>query len=68
MAGRSAQLNKRGQSTLEYVLILTAIIAAIILIANTVMRRSVENSLTHAGDEMEGQVNRITFGAGMTTY
>ncbi|RJP27416.1 MAG: class III signal peptide-containing protein [Candidatus Omnitrophota bacterium] len=56
-------LSKRGQSTLEYVLILTAIIAAIILVANNFVRPRVGSSLDHVTNQMEQQANRIQFGA-----
>jgi len=62
MAGRKIQLRSRGQSTLEYVLILTAIIVAVIVAANAYMRPRVENNLNHVTTEMETQVNRIHFG------
>lgn len=51
----------KGQSTLEYVLVLTAIIAGIIFAATTFVKPRVENSLNHVTSQMEGQVNRIQF-------
>ncbi len=53
---------KRGQSTLEYVLILTAIIGAIILAATRFIKPRVEGSLDHVSQEMSNQVDRIKFG------
>jgi hypothetical protein len=55
MAGR------KGQSTLEYVLILTAIIAAIIFAATQFMKPRVQSSLDHVTDQMSNQVNKIAF-------
>jgi len=55
-------LKRKGQSTLEYVLILTAIIAAVIAIAGTVGGR-VRESADHVTGEMLDQVERIQFGA-----
>lgn len=55
-------LTKEGQSTLEYVLVLTAIIAGVIVAANTFIKPRVEKSLDHITSEMEAQVNRVRFG------
>ena len=53
---------KRGQSTLEYVLILTAIVGAIILAATRFIKPRVEGSIEHVTQEMQDQVDRIKFG------
>ncbi|MDP2905739.1 MAG: hypothetical protein Q8O22_05500 [Candidatus Omnitrophota bacterium] len=53
---------KKGQSTLEYVLILTAIIGAIIVAATTFVKPRVEESLNHVTQEMKDQVEKIQFG------
>lgn len=55
-------LKKRGQSTLEYVLVLTAIIAAVIFAASQFLRPKVQSSLEHVSDQMESQVNKIDIG------
>ena len=55
-------LKRKGQSTLEYVIILTAIVAAVILVANKFIGKNVQNSLEHAGNEMETGVKHINFG------
>jgi Flp pilus assembly pilin Flp len=52
---------KRAQSTLEYVLIFTAIIAGIIVFANTVLKQKVQGSLEHVSSEMENAVNKIKY-------
>ncbi len=52
---------KKAQSTLEYVIVFTAIVAAIIIFANTVMKQKVQDSLTTTADKMETQVNKIDF-------
>ena len=44
---------KKGQSTLEYVLIFTAIIAGIIFVANTYMKTRTEESITGVAQKME---------------
>ncbi|UCB56771.1 MAG: hypothetical protein JSV30_06155 [Candidatus Omnitrophota bacterium] len=49
------RLNKRGQSILEYVIILTAIIAGIIL-ATPEVKTKVTDLLTRAGNRMQTEV------------
>lgn len=53
---------RKGQSTLEYVLILTAVIAGIILAATQFVKPRVQGSLDHVSQEMQDQVKRIKFG------
>lgn len=53
---------KSGQSTLEYVLILTAIVGAIIITATKFVKPKVEGSVEHVSTQMEDQVKRIEFG------
>lgn len=52
---------KKAQSTLEYILVLTAIIAAIIFAVSNFVRPKVESSLGHVSQEMEDQVKKINF-------
>lgn len=52
-------LRKKAQSTLEYVIVLTAIIAVVVVFAAGVFRTKVQNSLEHAATEMQKQVNKI---------
>ncbi|HLD82481.1 MAG TPA: hypothetical protein VI976_00840 [Candidatus Omnitrophota bacterium] len=52
---------RRAQSTLEYVLVLTAIIAAIIVGAMKFVKPKVESSLEHVSSEMENAVNKIKY-------
>jgi Flp pilus assembly pilin Flp len=59
--GGDKMVNRKGQSTLEYVLILTAIIGAVVL-ASKMVGTKVQNSLEHVSNEMESQVGRIHFG------
>ena len=54
-------MNRKGQSTLEYVIILTVIIAAIIFAATRFLKPSVENSLQHATEQMQTGVEKINF-------
>lgn len=53
---------KKGQSTLEYVIIITAIVAGIIFAATKYLKPRVQNAMDHATDEMESGVERIKFG------
>ncbi len=51
---------RNGQSTLEYVIVLTAIIAGIILAAPTI-KEKVQGAFEHASSEMEEQVEKIDY-------
>ena len=53
---------QRGQSTLEYVIVLTAIIAVVITFAAVFLRSKVQNSLEHVGTQMEKGVQKIDIG------
>ncbi|MFZ2604036.1 MAG: hypothetical protein WBI28_03000 [Candidatus Omnitrophota bacterium] len=55
---------KKGQSTLEYVIIITAIVAGIIFAATTFLKPRVQNALDHATSEMESGVEKINFSGG----
>ncbi len=52
---------KKGQSTLEYVLILSAIIAAVLFAAYQFLRPRLQSGLNRATNQMEVQINRISF-------
>lgn len=56
-------LKRKGQSTLEYVIILTAIIAAIVFAAATMLKPRIESGMNHVSQEMESGMNVIHFGA-----
>ena len=51
----------RGQSTLEYVIILAAVVGAIILIATTVLKPKLQTSYGNLTDKMQSKVNEVTF-------
>jgi hypothetical protein len=53
---------RKAQSTLEYVIVFTAIIAGIIIFANTVMKNKVKGSLEDVAGKMENKVKSIDFG------
>ena len=54
-------INKKGQSTLEYIIIFTAIVGAILLAANTVLKPKVGNMIEHVTSEAENAVNHVSF-------
>lgn len=55
-------ISRKGQSTLEYVIILTAIIGAVILAATRFVGPRVQNSMDSITQKMEDQVRNINFG------
>lgn len=52
--------SKKGQSTLEYVIVLTAIVAAVIAAAS-VIKTKVTSSFEHAAGEMDEAVAKIDY-------
>ncbi|MFA5411598.1 MAG: hypothetical protein WC321_07080 [Candidatus Omnitrophota bacterium] len=54
-------MKRKGQSTLEYVIILTAIVAGIIIAANMAVQPKVRDSLTHVSGQMEKAVEKINY-------
>jgi uncharacterized protein (UPF0333 family) len=52
---------KKGQSTLEYVIVLTAIIAVVLTFAAVFLRQRVQGSLEHVANQMEQKVNEINY-------
>ena len=50
-------LSKRGQSTLEYVIVLTAIVAAILFAAAVFIKPNVNRVFKGAGDAMNAEAN-----------
>lgn len=52
---------KRGQSTLEYIIIFTVIVAAVLLAANSFIRPRVTNILDHVSGQAEKAVDHINF-------
>lgn len=53
------QREKRGQSILEYVIVLTVIVAAIILAAQNFIRPAVTATLTNASTSMTNAAGRL---------
>lgn len=58
------RLNKRGQSTLEYVIIWTAIVAAILLAANAYLRPAIEGAVESTSNKITTEVGNLTGGIG----
>jgi len=54
--------SKRGQSTLEYVIILAAVIGAIILVASTFMKPKLQKSYDTLTTKMQDKVESVNFG------
>jgi len=52
---------KRGQSTLEYIIIFTVVVAAILFAANNMIRGRMQNILNHVSDQAETAVKHINF-------
>jgi Flp pilus assembly pilin Flp len=52
---------RKAQSTLEYAIILAAIIGAIVLIANTILKPKLQASYSGLTDKMEQKVNDVEF-------
>lgn len=53
---------RRGQSTLEYVIILAAIIGAIVVVANTVLKPKLQSSYNTLTNKMQTKVGTVNFG------
>lgn len=51
--------NKKGQSILEYVIVLTVIIAAIIAGVNTAFKGRVQKGIENSGSVIENATNKI---------
>ena len=51
----------RGQSTLEYVIILAAIIGAIVLVANTILKPKLQSTYSGLTDKMENKAGQVNF-------
>jgi len=51
--------NKRGQSILEYVIVLTVIVAAIAIAANSVLKPAVSTGVNNTAKSIEDATNRL---------
>jgi len=52
--------SNKAQSTLEYIIIFTAIVGAV-LIASSYVKGKVTSSLNHTADQLESAANKIDF-------
>ncbi|MBL7152055.1 MAG: hypothetical protein QME65_02055 [Candidatus Omnitrophota bacterium] len=53
--------SKRAQSTLEYIIIFTAIVGAVLLAANAIIKPKVQNIIEHTATQAEKAVEHISF-------
>ena len=51
----------KGQSTLEYVIILAAIIGAIVLVASTVLKPKLQSTYSGLTDKMKAKADTVNF-------
>ena len=55
----------QGQSTLEYILVLAAIIVAVIVGANSVVNTGVTSAMSDAGSTISGASSKLKTGIGL---
>jgi len=53
--------SKRAQSTLEYIIVFTIIVAAILVAANGVIRTKITDLLKHVGNQTYDAVSHVNF-------
>ena len=56
-----ASPRKKGQSTLEYIIVFTVIVGAVLFAANTLLRQRMQNILDHVSGQAETAVKHISF-------
>jgi Flp pilus assembly pilin Flp len=56
---RRWSMNKRGQSTLEYAIILAVIITAIVFIGRGIFRNALQNALTSASNRIANEATNL---------
>ena len=52
--------SQRGQSVLEYIIVLTAIVAIILVAAKTYIKLAVETTMEKSGDAIAGAAGKIS--------
>jgi len=55
------KLSKKAQSTLEYIIIFTVIVGAVLWAANNVIRGRMQNIFNHVSEQAETAVGHINF-------
>ena len=63
---RIGEHQRRGQSTLEYILVLAAIIVAVIIGANTIIKPAVTTTMTDSKAVIEAASKKVQAGLGLT--
>ncbi len=53
--------HRKAQSTLEYIIIFTAVVGAILLAANTIIKPKVSSMLEHVADQADTAVKHVNF-------
>lgn len=53
--------SRKAQSTLEYIIIFTAIVGAVLWAANTVIKGKMQNIINHVGTQAETAVSHVNF-------
>ena len=53
--------SRKGQSTLEYIIIFTVIVGVVLLAANTFIRTRMEDMLNHTSNETLKAVKHVNF-------
>ena len=59
---RGCRRGRSGQSTLEYILVLAAILVAIIAAANTIMKPAVTQTMTDASNTIKASTGKLKAG------
>lgn len=52
---------KKAQSTLEYIIIFTVVVAAVLIAANTMIRGRMQNILNHVSNQAQTAVEHVNF-------
>lgn len=53
--------SRKAQSTLEYIIIFTAVVGAILWGANTIIKPKMQNIIDHVGTQAETAVKNVNF-------
>ena len=53
--------HRKAQSTLEYIIIFTAVVGAILLAANSIIKPKVSSMIEHVADQADTAVKHVNF-------